>query len=155
MEESKLKKLYLSELRRGGRPPRFPYAITEYPRILAMNQLNHVSSQADAAEGPVFIGNLSRASLLAGELATRRPHSRQARDTAAGAGAYPQAGGAIIYQRGDGGQALGNLTHMERGVNWEGWQWAVIVTIVLLATLGLMSGSGIGSDISLMLHKLM
>ena len=104
-----------------------------------------------------FTGNLSRASLLAGELATRQPRSQQARHAATGPGAYPQAGGAIIYQRGDGAPALGNLTHMERGVHGEWWHWPAIVAVVLLTTLGLISAlsdSGIGDAISLMLHKL-
>ncbi len=104
-----------------------------------------------------FVGNLGRASLLAGELATRRPHSRQARDALTGAGAYPQASGAIIYQRGDGGGALGNLTHMDRGVPGSGWHWSTIVTAVALTVIVLlmaMSDSSIGDDISLMLRKL-
>lgn len=97
-----------------------------------------------------FTGNLSRASLSAGELAVRHPRSRQAGHATTG---YPQPGGAIIYQRGDGAEALGNLTHMERGK----WHWTTIVAVVLLATLGLiatMSDGGIGDDISLMLRKL-
>ena len=119
-----------------------------------MNQINPVTSQADVVEGTLFSGNLRRASLLAGELATRQPRSQQARKASAG---YPQSGGAIIYRRSDGAQALGNMTHMDRGVRRDWWHWptiAVVVTLAMLALLTALSDSGIGDDISLMLRKL-
>jgi hypothetical protein len=97
-----------------------------------------------------FTGNLARASLSADELAVRQSRSRRIGHAATG---YPQPGGAIIYQRGDGEQALGNLTHVEQG----SWHWTTLVAIVLLATLGViaaMSDGGIGDDISQMLRKL-
>ena len=82
-----------------------------------------------------FTGNLSRASLSAPEVAVRQPRSQQGQHAASG---YPQPGGAIIYQRGDGAPALGNLTHMEWGLRWDGWYWPAIVAAVVLVALGLM-----------------
>jgi hypothetical protein len=101
-----------------------------------------------------FTGNLDRASLSPAELAIRQPRSQPGHGAVAG---YPQPGGAIIYQRGDGAPALGNLTHMERGMQREGRHWPAIITLVLLGMLGLMSAlsdSGIGEDIFEVLRKL-
>lgn len=101
-----------------------------------------------------FTGNLSRASLSAAELASRQPRSQQGHDAVKG---YPRPGGAIIYQRGDGAPALGNLTHMEWGVQRREWHRPAIVTLILLGMLGLilaLSDSAIGDDIAQMLRKL-
>ena len=103
---------------------------------------------------PGFTGNLDRASLLAGELATRQARSQQVRKVSA---RYPQPSGAIIYQRGDGAHALGNMTYMDRSVQRDWWHWPTIaaaVTLAVLALLTALSDSGIGDDISLMLRKL-
>ena len=113
-----------------------------------MNQSQLSIHDTDAG----FTGNLGRASLSAAEVAVRQPRSQQGHHAAG----YPQPGGAIIYQRGDGAPALGNLTHMEWGVRRD-WWWLAIVTLVVLGMLGLISAlsdSGIGDDISQILNKL-
>jgi len=117
-----------------------------------MNQSAFFPQRTDA-DGAAFTGNLRRASLLAHELATRRPPSQQARDAAAGTGGYPQPGGAIIYQRGDGGRALGNLTHMGRAIHPDGWRWPATVAMALLLTAGLVLATADDNIVS-MLRKL-
>lgn len=102
----------------------------------------------DTAVG--FTGNLDRASLSADELAARQHRSRQAGHATTG---YPQPGGAIIYQRGDGAQALGNLTHME-GARWHWTTFAVIVSLVTLGLMWFMSDSVLGAGFSQLIHKL-
>jgi len=123
-----------------------------------MQQLKLIPHHADAFES--CGGNLPRASLLPGELANRSPAPHATRDARSSLSGYPQPGGASIYQWADGIPGNGNVrgaSHLVRGVQREWWHWPTIGVMVTLAVGGLilaLSDSGIGTDIALMLRKL-
>jgi len=118
-----------------------------------MQQFKLTPHHADAFDS--YTGNLPRPSLLPGELAERSQASQPVH-----ASGYPHPGGASIYQWADGIPGNGMMrghTHLVRGVQRDWWHWPTIATIVTLAVGGLilaMSDSGIGTNIALMLHKL-
>jgi hypothetical protein len=123
-----------------------------------MNQSRPSPQHADAIHSGDFAGNLQRASLLPGEIATRPPVSQELR-AAAGTGGYPQPGGVSIYRRHliDTKWPHQDGSHMSRGVERPWWRWPAIATLVTLAVGGLVlviSDSAAGAAISLMLRKL-
>ncbi len=119
-----------------------------------------------------------RASLLPSEVAGRLPSSRAARGVTSSPVAYPQPGGASIYQwwgdgargrrltatmlailqsRTGGREMHRNETHMNRGIGRIWLYWPALLATTILAVGGLilaMSDSGIGTNVSFMLRKL-